>query len=77
MKFEKLSDVIKNPDHPLVKAARRNEESQAGDEITCVNCSTKYIRGVWDFQNLCNPCFNEYDKKKWEARIKFLEDKNV
>ena len=72
IKLEKLSDVVKNPNHPIMQEVKHSFQSKAGDELECVKCGEKYIRGAWDFYQLCPKDFEEYDRKKWEARASFL-----
>ena len=71
---EKMTDVVNNPEHPLVQESLNTFNSKEGDIIKCKNCGQDYTRGVWNFYDLCNPCFSEHDKKKWEARWRWVNE---
>jgi len=42
----------------------RTFKSAPGCKITCRCCKKEYERGDWDFYNLCNPCFKEFDHER-------------
>lgn len=37
--------------------------------LVCKCCNASYEKGTYNFYNLCNPCFNQFDNKKMEARF--------
>lgn len=46
--------------------------NKKGDTVECKQCKVKYKRGDWNFYNLCDSCFKEFDRKKMEERFKLL-----
>ena len=42
----------------------RTFKSGPGCKIVCRCCKKEYERGDWDFYNLCNPCFKEFDHER-------------
>ena len=47
----------------------RQFSTSTGDEITCRCCGEKYKRGGWNFYDLCNPCFIQFDVQKMRGRL--------
>ena len=76
MKVEKLTDVVSNPEHPLMAEVDNTFKNQEGDEVICKQCSKSYERGIWNFYDLCDDCFREFDKKRMEERMNFLSNFN-
>ena len=66
---ETIGEVIKNPDHPIMQNVARHFASRSGDTLTCVECGVEFVRGEWCFYTLCDPCFFEYDKHKYDVVI--------
>lgn len=66
IKVEKLIDVANNPDHPIMKEVQNNNNGEEGDKVECADCGKEYKRGVWNFYNLCDDCYKEFDRKKTE-----------
>jgi hypothetical protein len=64
MKVEKFEDVINNPSHPLVQEVLNSLQTHAGDIVSCKQCGQDYERGMWNFYNLCDKCFSEFNKNK-------------
>jgi len=69
MEITRLIDVPL--DHPLVQESINTFKSENGDVIKCKTCGNDYERGMWNFYDLCDPCFNEYKKKQIEANYKW------
>ena len=69
-----LEDIVNNPEHPIMKEVDHHFNTKEGDTLVCLKCAQEYIRGAWDFYQLCPTCFNEYDRKKMEARIQWLDE---
>ena len=53
---------------PIIRDVKNTFESIPNDEITCKCCGALYIRGDWNFYNLCDPCFNVFDTQKMRGR---------
>jgi Zn finger protein HypA/HybF involved in hydrogenase expression len=72
--IEKMTDVLSNPEHPLMQESLNTFNSKEGDTVKCKNCGQDYKRGAFDFYKLCNPCFSEQEKKKMESRMSWLNE---
>lgn len=46
-----------------------NSDKILGETKTCIRCGAEYIRGIWDFYSLCNPCFSLFDAQKMNGRF--------
>ena len=80
MKIEKLTDIVNNPEHPIMQEVNNSFSTNPGDKVICVKCQKEYERGVWNFYNLCDDCFREHDRMRMERRLeemrKWMEEQN-
>lgn len=74
MKIEKVTDVVNNPEHPIMQEVMNSLEGNKGDTVACKNCGKEYIRDVWNFYDLCDPCFSEFDRQKTKERWEFINN---
>lgn len=59
----------------LIRGAQKDNASRPGDTLVCIACNKSYVRGNYDFHQLCDSCFNEFDSQKMNARFKSLDSK--
>jgi hypothetical protein len=48
------------PNNPFFDEAVNTFDSKPGDSITCIACSNLFVRGQWNFYDLCDVCMDEY-----------------
>lgn len=79
--FRTLKEVADDPQTTLHNDLNKHFSSKEGDEITCICCGKRYKRGYWNFYNLCDPCFVQFNQQKMRARMgavaQFLGGKEV
>lgn len=76
--IEKVSDiVIQAHNHPIMRDVKRNFTSAPSSEVECKCCKKMYIRGFWDFYNLCDLCFRPFDMQRHRLRFTNQTIENV
>jgi hypothetical protein len=60
----RLIGVVNDPDHPLMQEAMNTFNSKEGDTIKCKRCGNDYVRGIFNFYDLCDCCMGIFNRAK-------------
>lgn len=66
--MEEKGERLRLTTDTFARDIHNNFQSHPDDLIKCKCCDFIYIRGDWDFYNLCDPCFKVFDAQKMRAR---------
>lgn len=76
MKSQKLIDIANDPNHPFTQEAMNTFQTQEGDAVVCKRCGKEYVRGVFNFYDLCDACMVIFNRAKRIALWRWSKSQN-
>lgn len=71
IEIKNIIDSVKDK-NVVLQEVMNSFATSKGDSIVCKKCGAWFIRGDWNFYNLCDTCFSEFDKDKMKERMTFF-----